>query len=593
MTLDGVNTPHSDTETEIIYKGIPVSDGIVIGKAYKYDSGTESIPRYSIEFDKTEHEINRLNQSLAETKKELVTIQAKVSQSLGNEFGNIFSAHLLLIEDTTVLEEVSRRIRTERKNAEYIFSDVMNRFKVMFNEMEDSYIRERVYDIDDVSKRVLKNLQGKRHESIKEFRHEGVLVAYDLSPSDTAQIHHEKILGFATDIGGKTSHTAIMARSMGIPAVVGLHNVSQKIRPGVSVILDGTKGLLIINPSEETCLTYEKRKHAILDYNLKINESKELDAVSLDGIKIDIMGNIEIPEDVEGVIANGAEGIGLYRTEFCYMNRDVLPTEDELTQNYQRVAESMNGKPVVIRTIDMGGDKFLGALKLPLEMNPFLGWRAIRFCLERVDIFKVQLRAILRASKFKNVKVMYPMISNLEELRDANEILRSCMRELTQEGVEYNPDIEIGAMIEIPSAALISEHLAQEIQFFSIGTNDLIQYSLAVDRINEKIAYLYQPLHPAIIRLIQLVQKNGLEKQKTVSVCGEMASDPNSIIYLLGIGIRSLSLSPGAVPRIKHFIRSLTISDCEKIVSESKNCQTEKELLSIVATMVKNIIPEI
>jgi phosphotransferase system enzyme I (PtsI) len=576
---------------EVLYSGIPVSEGVVTGIVYKLDSGAKPPEERSIKKSEVSEEILRFQDALVQTRKELLEIQHKIAQAMGNDHANIFNAHLLVVEDLTILEEVTKRIETERKNAEFIFSEVMERFVKVFNDIEDEYLRERVYDIEDVTSRILRNLRGEKKEDLSNLTGEVIVVAYDLSPSETAMMHKENVIGFATDIGGKTSHTAIMARSLGIPAVVGLHDVSPEILSGSKVILDGNKGLLIVNPKKETLRRYSDKKTVIKNYEQKLGRLKDLDAVTPDGFKMELQGNIEMPEDVMTVLQNGARGVGLYRTEFCYMNRSDLPSEEELTSVYRQVVEGLKDHPVIIRTMDMGGDKFLCHLKLPEEMNPFLGWRAIRFCLEREDLFKTQLRAILRASAFGKTKIMYPMISNVTEVIQANRILKKCMRELKKENVRFDEHLEIGAMIEIPSAGITADLIADHVDFFSIGTNDLIQYTLAVDRINEKIAYLYQPFHPAILRIIENVVEVGRQKKISVSVCGEMAGDPAGAVILMGLGINTLSLSPNAIPKIKSVIRSVSFSESRDLIEKAKKCTTAGEIKSLVDAVVKRVLP--
>ncbi len=591
MITAKITSSKNEHKKEVVYSGIPVSEGVVIGIVYKLDSGTKLSEERSIKKSEISEEILRFESALIQTRKELLEIQNKIAQAMGNDHANIFNAHLLVVEDLTILEEVTKRIESERKNAEFIFSEVMARFVKIFNDMEDEYLRERVYDIEDVTKRILRNLRGEKREDLSDLKGEVIVVAYDLSPSETAMMHKENVIGFATDIGGKTSHTAIMARSLGIPAVVGFHDISPQVLSGSKVILDGNKGLLIVNPKKETIRRYSDKKTVIKKYEHKLESLKDLDAVTPDGFKMELQGNIEMPEDVTTLLQNGATGVGLYRTEFCYMNRSDLPSEEELTSVYRQVVEDLNNQPVVIRTIDMGGDKFLCNLKLPEEMNPFLGWRAIRFCLEREDIFKTQLRAILRASAFGKAKLMYPMISNVTEVIQANGILKKCMKELRKEGVSFDEKLQIGAMIEIPSAGITADLIAEEVDFFSIGTNDLIQYTLAVDRVNEKIAYLYQPFHPAILRIIENVVEVGRKKNIEVSVCGEMAGDPAGAVILMGLGIETLSLSPSAIPKIKSVIRSVSFSESRNLIEKAKKCTTANEIKSLVDAVVKRVLP--
>ncbi|MBN2144636.1 MAG: phosphoenolpyruvate--protein phosphotransferase [Candidatus Aureabacteria bacterium] len=577
---------------QIIYYGIPVSEGVVIGNVYKFDSGiSKPILERNIRKSEIASEVLKFENALIQTRKELLEIQTKIAEAMGSDHADIFNAHLLVLEDSTIMEEVTKRIQHELKNAEFIFSDVMKQFTKVFSEMQDEYLRERISDIKDVTRRILRNIKGEKKQDLTQIKEEVVVIAYDLSPSDTVLMHKENVVGFATDIGGKTSHTAIMARSLGIPAVVGLHDVSRRIPLGSTVILDGTKGLLIVNPVSDTLKKYSDTKSLIEIYEENLKSLKNIETVTKDGRKIELHSNIEMPEDIQSLLSHGALGVGLYRTEFCYMNRTDLPSEDELFHVYSKVVRKMNPKPVVIRTMDMGGDKFLSHLKLPVELNPFMGWRAIRFCLERIDIFKTQMRAILRASAFGKTKIMYPMISNLNEVIQANSILKKCMKELKNEHLDYDENIEIGIMIEIPSAAITSHFLANHVQFFSIGTNDLIQYTLAVDRINERIAYLYQPFHPGVLRLIQMVVQAASKNKVDVSVCGEMAGDPAGAIILVGMGITKLSLSSMFIPKIKSILRAITYAEAEDLVNKTMHCSQAVEIKELVDPIIKRVVP--
>lgn len=583
--------PKSTSLTEITYTGIPVSEGVSIGKIFKLDSGPKPIVEYDIEESQIAEEVSRFENAIIETRREILEIQEKISKAMGSTHASILNAHLLLIEDFTVIEEVIKKIQKEKKNAEFIFFSVMEKFSAVFNQMEDEYLRERIADIKDVSRRVLRNLFGEKKQEFPDTKEKIVILAYDLSPSESTLMHRDNVVGLATDIGGKTSHTAIMARTLGTPAVVGLHDVSSKIPNGTSVILDGTRGLIIVNPKEETIRQYEDKKIILESYELQLKNLKDQPAVTLDGRRIELDGNIELPADSLLVMSHGGEGIGLYRTEYCYMNRSGLPTEDEQFEVYKDIIQKMNGKPVTIRTLDIGGDKFLCHMKLPEEINPFLGWRAIRFCLERVDIFKTQIRAILRASAFGKTKIMYPMVSNVTEVIQTNHILKKCMKELKNEGKAFDSHIQSGIMVEIPSTAISADIFTPHVDFFSIGTNDLIQYTLAVDRVNEKIAYLYQPMHPSVLRLIKNVVRVGQEKKIDVSICGEMAGDLASSLLLIGLGIQKMSLSPIVIPKIKSIIRSVNYSECREIAEKAMSFSTADEIRDLFDPLVKKILP--
>src|SRR3989338_6197245 len=448
--------------SETILKGIPASPGIIIGKAYLVDSEDITVSRRKITDDDLPEEINRLQEALLRTRAEILKIKEKISKEMGAEHGEIFSAHLLVLEDTMLIEEVIAKMKKERVGVEYVFLDVLRKYIKTFSQMDDEYLKERISDINDVGKRILRNLLGAKQISLADLKEEVIIVAYDLSPSDTAVMHKKNVIGFVTDIGGRTSHTAIMAKSLEIPAVVGLEIVTRKVEGGDILIVDGTHGIVIVNPSPKTLKKYELDREKFVAFERHLLELKDLPCVTLDGKKIELAANIEVPEDVPSVIAHGAEGIGLYRTEYFYMNRKDLPTEDEQFKAYSAVAKRVKPNSVIVRTLDLGGDKFLSQLEVPHEMNPFLGWRAIRFCLARPDIFKIQFRAILRASMYGKLKIMYPMISGLDELRQANAILEEVKDSLRKESIPFDENIEVGAMIEVPSAALISDILAKE-----------------------------------------------------------------------------------------------------------------------------------
>ncbi|MCG2704794.1 MAG: phosphoenolpyruvate--protein phosphotransferase [Candidatus Omnitrophica bacterium] len=579
--------------SETILKGIPAAPGIIVGKAYLVDSEDITVSRRRIKDDDLPDEINRLQDALVKTRGEILKIKEKISKDMGAEHGEIFSAHLLVLEDTMLIEEVIAKMKKEKVGVEYVFLDVLRKYINTFSKMDDEYLKERISDISDVGKRILRNLLGAKQISLADLKEEVVIVAYDLSPSDTAVMHKKNVIGFVTDIGGRTSHTAIMAKSLEIPAVVGLEKITKIVQNGDVVIVDGHRGLIIVNPQKKTLDRYnaEKKKYGQLEKEL--SSLKNLPCETLDGRRIELSANIELPEEMQSVIKHGANGIGLYRSEYFYMNRPDLPSEDEQYKAYREVAKKLSPKPVIIRTMDLGGDKFLSQLEIPREMNPFMGWRAIRFCLARPDIFKVQLRAILRASVSGNLKIMYPMISGIEELRGANALLDESKNELRKEKTPFNKNIEVGAMIEIPSAALTSDILAKEVKFFSIGTNDLIQYALAVDRVNEKIAYLYEPAHPAVLRLIKNVINNGHKENIWVGMCGEMAGDPALTIILVGLGLDEFSTSPILLPEIKKIIRSVKFSDAKKIAIKALTLNTGREVEDFARQRLKELLPDL
>ena len=577
---------------ETILKGIPAAPGIIVGKAYLLDSEDFTVTRRRITEKDLPDEINRLQDALIKTRNEILKIQEKISKEMGMEHGEIFSAHLLVLEDTMLIEEIIAKMKKEKICVEYVFLEVLRNYISTFSKMDDEYLRERISDINDVGKRVLRNLLGAKQMSLENLKEEVIIIAYDLSPSDTAVMHKGYVIGFATDIGGRTSHTAIMAKSLEIPAVVGLEKITRIIQNGDTLIIDGNRGLIIAEPQKKTLSKYlaEKKKYEKLERELAT--LKNLPCETLDGHRIELSANMELPEEIPSVIKHGSDGIGLYRSEFFYMNRSDLPSEAEQYKAYREVASRLSPKPVIIRTLDLGGDKFLSQLEIPREMNPFMGWRAIRFCLAKPDIFKIQLRAILRASTHGKLKIMYPMISGVEELRQANVILKEVKEELKKKRIPFDKDIEVGAMIEIPSAALTSDILAKEVDFFSIGTNDLIQYALAVDRVNEKIAYLYEPAHPAVLRLIKSIIDNGHKEGIWVGMCGEMAGDPALSLVLLGLGLDEFSTSPILLPEVKKIIRAVKLSDAKKMAEKALTLETGKEVEDFARRKLKEILPD-
>ncbi len=571
-------------------RGIGVSPGVVIGKVYVLHSDdTFTVPMQNIPAEDVPKEIARFEDALTRTRAEILGIRKKISNQIGREHSDIFNAHLLILEDRTLIEDVIALLKDKKVSTEYAFSQVIRRYFQAFSEIDDEYLRERIADIRDVGRRVLQNLYGEEKGGLENLKEKVILIAHDLSPSDTATLDKNKILAFVTEIGGPTSHTAILGRSMEIPAVVGVANATAGLKNGDRVIVDGTHGFLVIEPDDEAIEESTQEGKRFSAFITELDKLKNLPAETLDGRRITLASNIEFHDEIPSVISHGSEGIGLYRTEYFYMNRIDLPTEEEQFRAYKQVAEKMNPSSVIIRTLDLGGDKFVSSLDVPHEMNPFLGWRAIRFCLTRVDVFKVQLRAILRASAFGQLKIMYPMISNVQELRRANEILEECRLELQKENVAYDPKMEVGAMIEIPSAALTSDILAPEVDFFSIGTNDLIQYCLAVDRVNEKIAYLYEPTHPAILRLIKQTVENGHRQGKWVGICGEMSADPAIVILLTGLEIDEISTSPVVLPKVKKTIRSLKFEEAKKMAEQALQFSTGEEVRKFITAKLREV----
>jgi phosphotransferase system enzyme I (PtsI) len=575
----------------ISLKGIPAAPGVAMGKALFFDSEALAVPKRPITQDHISLEVLRLEEALIKTRHQILGIQKKLSEELGQEQAEIFNAHLLVLEDQSLREEIIQGLKSQLLNVETIFNDVIRRHLKVFSKTEDEYLRERTADIEDVRKRVLRNLLGKQPDTLAQLDQPVVVIARDLSPSETAQMHKRHVLAFVTDIGGRTSHTAIMAKSLEIPAVVGLAVATRRIQKGEFVVVDGTRGEVIIDPDPPTIKHYELEQRRHQETDRQLLHLKDLAAETLDHHTVILSANIELPDEVPSVIAHGANGIGLFRTEFLYLNRSDFPTEDEQYEAYSTVAEQLKPHPVIIRTMDLGGDKFLSPLQLPSEMNPFMGWRAIRFSLARPDIFRIQLRAILRASVHGNLKLMYPMISGLEELRRANEIRHEVQQELTREEIPFAEQLEVGAMIEVPSAALACDLLTGEADFFSIGTNDLIQYALAVDRVNEKIAYLYEPTHPSILRLIKQVIDVGHAAKIWVGMCGEMAGEPALSLLLLGMGLDEFSTSPVQLPIVKQVIRSVEYSFAQSVVEQALKLRTGKEVEAFLLASLKQVAP--
>jgi phosphotransferase system enzyme I (PtsI) len=578
-----------------VLRGIPVSTGVCRGKVLVLGKNSTAIPAHSITEAELPKEWERLEKALVQTRHQILEVQRRVSQAMGAEDAGIFDAHLLVLEDRTLIDEVTRLMGQQKINVEQAFHQVAEKYATTLEAIDDDYLRERGSDMRDVTARVLNNLLGRPHEiDLRHLEEPCILVSYDLSPSITATLPRGKVLGFATDIGSKTSHTAIMARSLQIPAVVGLHDASHHIATGDDVLLDGFNGHLVVNPTDQTLFAYgqlmERRRVNLQD---RLRDVVDKPAVTLDGTRIRLAANIEQASDVDAVVSFGAEGVGLFRTEYLFINRETSPSEEEQYLAYRAVASALKPSPVVIRTLDLGGDKFLSHLQLPPEMNPFLGWRAIRFCLEEREIFRDQLRAILRASVEGTVKLMYPMISCLDELTKANALLEECRQELRKENIPFNEQMEIGAMIEIPSAAITADALAKHVSFFSIGTNDLIQYSLAVDRLNEKIAHLYEPTHPAILYLIKMTVDAAHRRGIPVSVCGEMAGDPVLIPLLLGLGVDELSAAPPSLPEIKYLVRRLRLAEARELAEFALSCESGSEILARAKALVSQIAPSL
>lgn len=572
--------------------GIAASPGIVIGRAYViFDESFRILPRRIAE-DEVDQEIERFDLAVNESKQEISLIKEKFKERT-NEPGlaEIFDAHVHLLEDPLVTAETIRRVRDEKRNVEYIFSDNINTIAEKFSSMEDEYLRQRLHDIQDVSRRVLRKLLRKEKRSLSKLDEKVVLICHDLTPAETASMDRENVLAFATNIGGRTSHAAIMAKALEIPAVVGLQNVTEQVKNDDLIILDGIQGILIVGPDEQCLNEYQIRHERFIESERLLARLKDLPAQTLDGHTIHLAANIELPEEVASAIGHGAQGVGLFRTEFLYLNRTVPPSEDEQAETYSKVAELMSPNPITIRTLDIGGDKLFGGGLRYRELNPFMGCRAIRFCLDHPEIFNPQLRAILRASARGRVRLIFPMITSLSEFRHAKAILEQAKSDLKAKGIQFDPEMPVGIMIETPAAVLIADMLAREADFFSIGTNDLIQYSLAVDRVNERIAHLYQPTHPGILRMIKLVIDAASKGGIPLSVCGEIAADLPLALVLVGLGVRELSMAATAIPEVKKLIRSFSLKDVAGIVSRLSDLPTSEDVRDELRQSVTQLVP--
>ncbi|MGG1400823.1 phosphoenolpyruvate--protein phosphotransferase [Bacillus salipaludis] len=565
--------------------GIAASNGIAIAKAYRLFDLDLSFEKKTI--DHTDTEVERFFAAVKTANSELEAIRDRAIVDLGADKAAIFEAHLLVLNDPELTGPIIDKIHTEKVNAESALSETADMFIMMFEQMDNEYMRERAADIRDVTKRVLSHLLGVQIVNPGMICEEVIIVAEDLTPSDTAQLNRQFVKGFTTNIGGRTSHSAIMARSMEIPAVVGTKTATEEINHGDLVVVDGLKGEVHINPTPEVVQQFRKIAEAFeiqkAEWAKLVNEK----TVSADGHHVELAANIGTPNDLKGVMANGGEGVGLYRTEFLYMGKDQLPTEEEQFEAYKAVLEGMNGKPVVVRTLDIGGDKELPYLDLPEEMNPFLGFRAIRLCLEEQDIFRTQLRALLRASIYGNLKIMFPMIATLDEFRSAKAILDEEKQKLVSEGLHVAGQIELGIMVEIPSTAILADQFAKEVDFFSIGTNDLIQYTMAADRMNQRVSYLYQPYSPSILRLVKMVIDAAHAEGKWAGMCGEMAGDETAIPILLGLGLDEFSMSATSILKARSLIRNLKKSDMEKLAREVLTMQTTSQVIEAVKNTTK------
>ncbi|MCR4338183.1 MAG: phosphoenolpyruvate--protein phosphotransferase [Candidatus Omnitrophica bacterium] len=580
--------------SEIVLKGVPAAPGIAIGPAYILDQQEVIVAPRAILENEVPIEIARFEEALIKTREEIGGLKKKIDEEMGGQHAKIFDAHLMVLEDTMLNEEVIKRIRQEKQSAEYVFSKVLKKYVKAFSNIQDEYLRERTSDVSDIGRRVLRNLMDEsRMYELENLKEKLVIVAHDLSPSDTASMYNKNVMAFVTDIGGRTSHTAIMAKSFGVPAVVGLKDATLKIVNQDTIVVDGRMGLVIVHPSNETLEIYRKEQTRILASRHRFDDIKDLPAETKDGKKVSILANLELPEEIPMILSLGAEGIGLYRTEYFYMNRVDLPSEEEQYEAYRHVAKAMAPKPVTIRTLDLGGDKFISSLQIPRDMYPYLGWRALKFCLARPDIFETQLRAILRASVHGKIRMMYPMVTGPDEFQQANQILEKAKSALKRQKIPFDEQIEVGAMIEVPAAVMTADLLAQQAKFFSIGTNDLIQYTLAVDRVNEKTADFYDPCHPAVLRFIQKVIQAGHEAKISVGLCGEMSSEPVLALVLLGMGLDEFSMSPLNILQIKKVIRSVSLTDAQALVEEIINLPSGDKIEEICSVRLRQLVPDI
>ncbi|HDC5794321.1 TPA: phosphoenolpyruvate--protein phosphotransferase [Staphylococcus aureus] len=569
-----------------LIKGIAASDGVAIAKAYL-------LVEPDLTFDKNEKvtdvegEVAKFNSAIEASKVELTKIRNNAEVQLGADKAAIFDAHLLVLDDPELIQPIQDKIKNENANAATALTDVTTQFVTIFESMDNEYMKERAADIRDVSKRVLSHILGVELPNPSMIDESVVIVGNDLTPSDTAQLNKEFVQGFATNIGGRTSHSAIMSRSLEIPAIVGTKSITQEVKQGDMIIVDGLNGDVIVNPTEDELIAYQDKRERYFADKKELQKLRDADTVTVDGVHAELAANIGTPNDLPGVIENGAQGIGLYRTEFLYMGRDQMPTEEEQFEAYKEVLEAMGGKRVVVRTLDIGGDKELSYLNLPEEMNPFLGYRAIRLCLAQQDIFRPQLRALLRASVYGKLNIMFPMVATINEFREAKVILLEEKENLKNEGHDISDDIELGIMVEIPATAALADVFAKEVDFFSIGTNDLIQYTLAADRMSERVSYLYQPYNPSILRLVKQVIEASHKEGKWTGMCGEMAGDETAIPLLLGLGLDEFSMSATSILKARRQINGLSKNEMTELANRAVDCATQEEVIELVNNYVK------
>ena len=571
-----------NAKKEITVPGIAASPGIAHGQIFLYIQSDIEVPSYEVDVGKQKDEVARFERALVTTRKQITKIQAEVEKNIGAQEALIFDAHVMALEDPALIDETIRELETTGRNIETCFAKVSTRYVEAFTKFEDEYLRERGSDIRDIAQRVLQNLLGQAENTLAHLADKRIVVANAISPSDSASIDRSAALAIVSDTGSRTSHAVIVARSMKVPAVVGVRDLSRRVQHGDWALVDGYEGLVILNPSEATLFRYGQIRAKKQTFETRLLDANHQPAVTLDGAEIALLANIEQPGETALVKEYRAQGVGLYRTEFLFLGATRIPTEEEQFQAYRAVAEQLAPQPVVIRTLDLGGDKPMKGHEalFPLEDNPFLGFRAIRWCLENAEIFKAQLRAILRASAHGKVRLMYPMISGSEELARANAVLGECMTELKERGQAFDENLAVGAMIEIPSAAVTADLLARDCAFFSIGTNDLIQYLLAIDRVNDRIAHLYEPAHPAVIRTLKHIVDEAHKQKIPVGVCGEMAGDPVFVPLLIGLGVDSLSMTPPLIPAVRYLVRAMTLADARQLAAEALTMSSPREILA-------------
>ncbi len=576
-----------------ILKGIGVSPGVAVATAVVIDAEDLAIPRRSIDPTGVPAELARLDKSLDDATAEVARLRDEISLSAGKEIGAIFEFHIGLLRDRTLVRAITAEITNNHVTAEYATSQAMKRLASTFLQMKDKYFQERVKDVYDIERRILRNLIGRKHEEVAQLATDVIIIGHDLLPSQTASLDRTRVKAFAVDVGGRTSHTAIVARAMGIPAVVGMGDVSARVTPGDLVIIDGTRGTVVINPTDDQLAEYKKVEQRNQQIEIQLQSLRDLPAITTDGLEVVLQANIEFPDEVPEALARGAIGVGLYRTEFLYLGRDTEPSEEDHYIAYVAALKALGGRPLVIRTLDLGADKYdPKKAELNPEQNPFLGDRSIRLCLHDIPMFKRQLRAILRASLLGDVRIMFPMISTLMELRQARMILSDVMEELEDDGLPFRRDLPIGMMMEVPSAALMASNFAKEVSFFSIGTNDLIQYTLAVDRTNERVAGLFNPAHPAVLMLIRDVIRAGARSNISVSVCGEMAGEPIYALLLLGLGLTTFSMNAPDIPEIKKIIRSTSLTHARNVARTVMGFDSERQVMHYLREETRKLVPE-